>query len=672
MLERNNNYFQIKLRPKLSHQLSLLSLYLFSVFTHANNSAHDQLYELTLAELMEVQVTTASKFEESVEQSHASITVINEWQIQQFGAHNLYELLERIVSVNSNFGVLTSITTRGSRPWTSLLQHLGLINGRPFGNLSGVHNLYTSVPISSIERIEYVRGPGSVLYGTNAYHGVFNIITKKAQTNGWQINQAITMGSFDTQIVDGSYQFKHDDLLVGASFLYTDVKGWDAETFDPFTQEFYHREAFQKEQTVHFEASYKNLSLSHYHNQQERFANYWDAAEANYIPWSKLHPINVTNISYQHPVDDTLKVEGHFTLIKKTMEWSSQGIADDIVRIRSPFKIRLFELNLFKQITAQTTLLTGATFENRKIYDASTIPDASEDFASLYFQYQHQVNAKLSYLLGGQWVRSLNLWADADNQSQFVPRIGLSYEFIDNWTVKARIGEAYRHPTAGERSIETPGIQKGSPDLQAESITTKELQLFYQAQDKYFSLVYYKSKEDNLITLVPTNDPTFPLQNKNIGKITSEGVELEFNYKISSHWYTELSSYWQTNKDENHISNINLAPNYGWKLGVGYQSESWRVGLYNLHYANYHDTKLFDASTELVNPQAKGYDWLSLKLTRQIKGATENGQLLLSLEIKNILDEHVYQPNDTPVFYPINTLPAREGRAAYLTLSYRL
>ena len=388
--------------------MGLISLGTGSFISNANNSINDDLYELTLAQLMEVQVTTASKFEESFEQAHASMTVINQWQIEQFGAHNLYELLERIVSVNSNFGVLTSISTRGSRPWTSLLQHLGLINGRPFGNLSGAHNLFTSMPISAIERIEFVRGPGSVLYGTNAYQGVFNVITKKAKDDGLNVTQSFTLGSFDSQIIDGSYQFKQGELSLGVNVLYTDVGGWDAEMFDPQQLRFYSKKAFQTEQTLHFDAQYKNWSFSHYHNQQERFANYWDAPEINYIPWSKVHPVNVTNLSYKSALSPSLQIEGHFTQVRKTMEWSSQGIADDLVRIRSPFRIRLLELNLFNQINQHSTILTGATLENRKIFDAVTIPDASEDFASLYFQYQQQLTADISYLIGGQWVRSIN------------------------------------------------------------------------------------------------------------------------------------------------------------------------------------------------------------------------------------------------------------------------
>jgi len=467
----------------------------FSANIQADELDIESLLKLSLEDLSKIKVITASKFEESLKDVHASVSIIDKQQIDQFGGHNLFEILERIVSVNSNFGVLTSMTTRGSKPWTSLFQHLGLINGRPVGNLTGIHGFYTSVPLSSIERIEYIRGPGSVLYGTNAYQGVFNIITNKAANDGWQAQQKLTLGSFDTQLFDASYRYRQNDLEIGLNILLSDVKGWDAKTFDPVALQTYSRKAFQKEQTVHLELTYNGFTFSHYNSKQERFANYWDAPEANYIPWSKVHPVELTNLSYEFKLNQNWRLESHFTWNKKVMEWDSEDVADDIIIIKSPLESRLFEFNLFGQLSERRTFIAGLTHETRIIYDAATIPDANEKYASLYFKYQEQLTNSLSYSLGGQYVTSLDLWGDASNQSDFVPRLGLVYDINHNWSIKLLHGQAYRHPTAGERSIETPEIQKGTPDLKPETVTSSEIQLFYQTKGKLFTLTYYQNEE---------------------------------------------------------------------------------------------------------------------------------------------------------------------------------
>ncbi|WDE13063.1 TonB-dependent receptor [Thalassomonas haliotis] len=629
------------------------------------------LYSLSLAQLMDIKVTTASKFEESLHDAHASVSIITSAQTELFGGQNLYEILERIVSVNSNFGVLTSISTRGSRPWISLAQHLGLINGRPFGNMSGAHSLYTSMPLSAVERIEYIRGPGSVLYGSNAYQGVFNIITKKARRDGWQALQKLTLGSFDTKLLDGSYQYRQDNFEFALNILFNDVGGWQAKMFDPAVLQTYSRKAFQEEQTFHVQLAYKNLSFSYYDSRQERFGNYWDAPEENYIPWSKVHPAQFFNLSYHHEFNKNWRLESHITHIEKTMEWSSDGVADEFVRIKSPFSLSLYEVNVFAELANSASLISGVTYEKRKIFDAATIPDSSEDYASLYFQFRQQFYHAFSYSIAGQYVTSLDLLGGAGNKSDFVPRFGLLYDFDDKWAVKFLYGQAYRQPTAGERSIETPGVQMGSPDLDSETITTKEVQLFYRGADRLFTLSYYHSEEKDLISLVSTGDPVFPLANKNQGRITSRGVELAFKYEIDDSWYLEFSGAWQTNKDDNGVNNTNLAPNYSWKLGLGYNLNTWSFGLYNLHYSNYHDSILFDANRELVNPAADGFDWLTLKASKELAAFSNGSALRLSLVLKNILDQEIYQPNDTPVFYPINTLPGRESSSAFVSLSYQ-
>ncbi|MBD1581095.1 TonB-dependent receptor plug domain-containing protein [Pseudoalteromonas sp. S16_S37] len=617
-----------------------------------------------------MQVTTASKQEESLRDTNASVSVISRQQIELFGAHSLYEVLERIVSVNSNFGVITALSTRGSKPWTGILQHLGLLNGRPFGNLSGAHNLYTSIPLSSIERIEYIRGPGSVLYGTNAYQGVFNIITTTPNTNGWRANQRVTVGSFNSKILDGSYLFQQDDFEGALHLLYTDIDGWDATTIDPTSQQAFSKKAFQKEKTLHFNASYQGVSFAHFRSVQDKFANFWDAPQTRYIPWSKRHPSTFSNLSYKHSFTDNWQLASHYTNIKKIMEWSSNGIADNAVRIRSPLNIRLLEFNLTGALTERTKLLIGANHEHRRVFEASTIPDVKERYASVYTQIRHALTDNLNIEIGGQYITSVELVNNIKNQADFIPRFGLTYHLNQHWTFKLRHAEAYRHPSSGERTIETPGIQKGTPDLNSETIATTEAQLFYQTAEKLFTLTVYNSEEQDLILLKPSSDPNFALENKNSGAISSYGVEIEYKHQFTPSWYIELSATHQRNKDNLDTKNINLSPNNNFKLGLGYDDSQWQIGMYLLSYSTYHDNILFDPKRELVNPPANGYDWLTLKASRKFTLSTRD-KLTVSLELKNLLDESVYQPNDTPVFYPLNTLPAREGVSAYLSLNYQ-
>lgn len=638
----------------------------------ANEDNLDDMFSLSIEQLLDLKITTAAKFEETLHDAHASISIITKEQIAQFGGFYLADILERIVNVNNSYGVMSSITTRGSQPWTSLTHHLGLLNGRPFGNMSGGHSLYSSIPLSSIERIEYIRGPGSALYGTNAYHAVFNIITKTAKTDGWHAQQKLTLGSFESRLLDGSYQYRQQDFKLSLNFLYADVQGWSAKMYDPVELTTYSRNVFRQERTIHLDTSYQNFSFSHYQSRQQRFANFWDAPQVNYIPWAKVHPVNVTDLGYNHQLNKTWRLESHITLHRKTLEWSSNGVADDQVRLRFPLESNLLELNLFGQLSADSHFMAGFTREDRKVRDSFTIPDTSEDYASLYFQFKQQYTETLSYMLGGQYVTTVNLKDEPDNKSHFVPRVGFIFDFNDRLALKLLYGEAYRQPQAGERFISSPGVQKGTPDLDAELVSTTELQLFYQDSNQFLTLTYYHNEETNLIQVLPSDDPLFALENKNSGARKSDGVEFEYKYNPAQDWQLEFAWAWQQNENEMGQKQVTLMPDSSWKLGLSHQFERWQLGLYNIHYGDFQDTRLLNPNSLTVNPPAKSFDWLTLKASTEILTLGNGHSLELSIELKNILDEQVYYPNDTPVFYPSNTLPGREGFSAFIGLTFQM
>lgn len=136
----------------------------------------EQVAELSFEELMQV-VTVASKREESVQDAPGIVSVITKEEIRRFGAMTLHELLNQMPSVYAigTFGTLHNLLSiRGDNfaHWNTRV--LLLINGRPFREttLGGSDATFlVSFPVDVIERVELIRGPGSVLYGTNAYTG---------------------------------------------------------------------------------------------------------------------------------------------------------------------------------------------------------------------------------------------------------------------------------------------------------------------------------------------------------------------------------------------------------------------------------------------------------------------------------------------------------------------
>ena len=130
---------------------------------------------------MEEVVVTGTRFEEKIERIPSNITVIDEEKIKNSNAMTIPDLLRNeegiVVRDLLGTGKTAQVDLRGfgeSAPYNVLV----LVDGRRVNeiDLSGVD--WTQIPIENIERIEIVRGTGSVLYGDNAVGGVINIITK--------------------------------------------------------------------------------------------------------------------------------------------------------------------------------------------------------------------------------------------------------------------------------------------------------------------------------------------------------------------------------------------------------------------------------------------------------------------------------------------------------------
>src|ERR1051325_4684210 len=138
--------------------------------------------EVTLFGEEQLKVEAATKTEIPISKAPSAVTVITAKQIEQTGAHTVADLLRLVGGVNVRWNPMVptvDIRGFGENPFSSRI--LLLIDGAPTNSGdTGGFPLSPSVdyfPIQNIKRIVIVRGPGSSLYGENAFWGVINIVT---------------------------------------------------------------------------------------------------------------------------------------------------------------------------------------------------------------------------------------------------------------------------------------------------------------------------------------------------------------------------------------------------------------------------------------------------------------------------------------------------------------
>lgn len=170
----------------------------------------------SLEDMMNIDVTSVSKKEQTLSRTGAAVFVISQEDIRRSGATNIPDVLRiapgvEVAQVNSN---QWAISIRGFNTLYSN-KLLVLIDGRTVytDSFSGVYWDQVDVPLEDIERIEVIRGPGGTVWGANAVNGVINIITKSAaDTKGG----VVTAGAGTRQSGQGLAQYGADAGSKGA------------------------------------------------------------------------------------------------------------------------------------------------------------------------------------------------------------------------------------------------------------------------------------------------------------------------------------------------------------------------------------------------------------------------------------------------------------------------
>lgn len=196
---------------------------------HASGEDTD-LFDLSLEELLQVKVHSASKIEESLAEAPATMIVLSKDELRARGYDNLTEVFDDLPSMEMvrPFGDTYFVNyMRGYRN-TIGTPYLVLIDGVVFNSLYfNITMNIATLPLSNVQRIEVVYGPASSVYGANAFMGVINIITQRpAKGQESQLEFTQRVGSDGGVISDMSWSASQGELIaqVSARLEHSDLR----------------------------------------------------------------------------------------------------------------------------------------------------------------------------------------------------------------------------------------------------------------------------------------------------------------------------------------------------------------------------------------------------------------------------------------------------------------
>jgi len=615
--------------------------------------------DMELDELLNLEVSVASKRAESQFEASSIVSAVSREEFVVYGDRDLFQLMQRQPSVytrNSYVYGRQKVGFRGDMSVHSEVHTLLLWNGRPIRESSEciVTPLYMAFPLAGLDSIEMIRGPGSVLYGTNAFTGVINLQSRAIPEEP----------EFSVSAMTGSHEYYETTFSAGgrsgALGFVADLRasGEQGETYrmidalgEPGKDNRHQRSVSG---AAHLD--FKGFTLDVFGADTNQFAMgvqpFW------FIPEQEINTTRLfANAGYRAPLHEwvTLELNATYNLMEHDMA------SPEITRIGDNTSDILGEVTLYADPIDDLNVVLGYTHEYRSNYHTDdhfyqSIPSYNYQPKSAYVEGNYKVCESLKLTAGGKWHEPTL------GDSDVISRFGAVFTPFENWGLKLLRGEAFRGAIAIESDLDDPPILVGNDDLEPETVTTYDAQVFYHDKKTYAALTYFHSKiEDQIVFDATTSDP---MTYKNAGEQEFDGIEFEAKYFFTPQWHA-LGSFMYQEDDRDDDVNHTVVPENMAKLGTAY---TWKGGTASVFYT-YFGTPPRIASPVMVNPTPEKLNLVSLNLRFDVSKwlRLDKGQSILSLRAENLLDEEVYVPTMVYAGVP-NTFPYGPGATFYAGL----
>ncbi|MCP4130828.1 MAG: TonB-dependent receptor [bacterium] len=525
----------------------------------------------------------------------AITTVITADEMRGMGARNLMDVLSNV----PGFGIYQKPNTPQGRfvevrgILTAFSEKvLLLIDNHPMNNGydgSWALHAFNDLMVENIKRVEIIRGPGSALFGANAFVGIINVITKMPEDIENQLSA--TGGSFDTWKYDASLSYKGEKFQISghaeyydtdgpASFIEHDALGNSGDTLE-----------WSKKYDFGLRMAYGDFSFTGRVIDKEYgpfIGNMFALNDETVWKVKQFFGDIFYTKSLTEDLDIMVKLYGDYYDFNAFLEVMPDGFTggNDNGMIGNPMiKTKSFGGEITANYVLGDHLMTGGTsYGNLKLFDVEAYDNYSNqtytevvrapDFVknntdrniwAVYLQNMWEISAYDSLTLG---VRH-------DNYSDFGgttnPRIGYVHEFKNNMIIKFLYGSAFRAPSFTELYTVNNVVVAGNPDLDPEKIQTYEVGLEIPFLKHYtLSLNYFHNDIEDLIGIGPSPGPGQPRPFINTdGKTQVDGAEAQLELYFAKDKYGYLNCSYQDAKDKNDKA-LPFVPDWKANAGMNY------------------------------------------------------------------------------------------------------
>ncbi len=676
--------------------------------TIPETNAAEMDFEDELAWLREenyINIATKSRVE--VSKAPSMVTVITAEEIENMGARTLNEVLRLIPGFNTYKSSVLGTERYGARGQIITVGKIKmLLDGHTLNQpLSGSTFLFfDDLTLKNVKKIEVIRGPGSALYGGNAFLAVINIITKDGHdVDGVEVSSGF--GSFDTQDYNILYGKDLYGIDVTGNVGFYNTNGYngvledDSLTLQPFVNQFSlapgRVDDSRNKLDLSAKLSYKDLVFkAKYQNKDtEPFASTLftltddSSQELNYA---------MAELNYKYDIGDRLSIKPtvyydqfDFVLMNETFpdgfifprdldndgdvevfpegrEGSPIG-TNRVLGSNAQFEYDITDNNNFilgfdyrwerqdnLQFRTNFDPVTGAPFDAPGLQNTTATNwnrEVIRQIWAVYLQDHWDISDDIGFTFG---VRH-DHYSDFEGTTN--PRIGITWQFLDKANLKLLYGQAFRPPNFQELYTTNNFSVIGNPDLEPETIRTYEIGMGYDITDNFNANInYFYNVVRNEIGFLQKESPSDPLVFDNIQDSNIQGIELELKANFGANNYV-YGNYTYLDSESKGDPIPNVAKHKG-NVGLNYEICKYLNSNIHAFFTGHRERDESDDRDE-----NSGFALLDLTLT--VKEFFKTMKVKASLY--NLLDKEYTD------FTPANTIPSdipRPGRTFFVELGY--
>ena len=440
-------------------------------------------------------------------------------------------------------------------------QLLVLIDGHPQYNGVYGHPISDSFQTLMADRVEVLRGPASVLYGSNAMGGVLNIVTRSIREDGVKSSVNLGAGSYGTVQAEASNQVRSGKFssTVSAQYGRTDNHRprMGFEQYGGYLKLGYditeHWNAYADADITHFNSSYPGaVSSPMYGADQWITRGVVSAAVENHYNRTS-GALSVYSNFGRHKIDD-----GSADPTTPTQRFFRSK--DALTGISWYQNAQLFEGNRLTVGMDYQHIYGNAYYTSKQTGEVLDTPNkqsgkSHRNEIAGYVDFRQDLARWLTIDAG------LRLDHHSVTGTEWIPQAGIVVRLIETGEIKAMASKGFRNPTMREMYLYPPSNE----ELEPERIWNYELSWRHSLGAFHYGANLYYIKGDNMIQTVNR-------KNVNTGEIENYGAELEAEYRIDSHWSVN------TNHSLLHMEHpVIAAPTYKGFLGANYNCCRWTV-----------------------------------------------------------------------------------------------